>query len=179
MNLPNKITVARICMIPLFAVFALVRFPGSDLLATIIFLVASFSDFLDGYLARSRNLVTNFGKFLDPLADKMLVCSAMAALVSQGRLPAYVMMIIICRDLMVDGLRAMAAEKGVVIAASYWGKAKTMCQMIMVTFLLLSSYFVESATYQGVCTALVWLATLLTIWSGIVYLYKGREFLRG
>lgn len=179
MNLPNKITLARICMIPLFALVALIHFPGSDLLATILFLVAAFSDFLDGYLARSRHLVTNFGKFLDPLADKMLVCTAMAALVAMGRLPAVVMIVIICRDLLVDGLRSIAAEKGVVIAASYWGKAKTLSQIIMVTLLLMSSYFPESSFYHGLCVVFMIIATALTIWSGANYLYKGREFLRG
>ncbi|MBQ6808691.1 MAG: CDP-diacylglycerol--glycerol-3-phosphate 3-phosphatidyltransferase [Firmicutes bacterium] len=179
MNLPNKITVARICLVPVCAALALIHFPGSDLLATIVFLLAAFSDFLDGYLARSRNLVTNFGKFLDPLADKMLVCTAMAALVAEGRLSPVVMMIIICRDLMVDGLRSMAAGKGVVIAASYWGKAKTFSQIFMVAFLLMSSYFPESGLYQALCLILVLVATALTVISGVIYLYNGREFLRG
>ena len=179
MNLPNKITVSRICLIPLFVVLALVHFPGSDLLSAIVFLVAAFSDFLDGYLARSRHLVTNFGKFLDPLADKMLVCTAMIALVAMGRLPALVPIIIICRDLLVDGLRSMAAEQGVVIAASYWGKAKTMSQIILVTLLLLESYFPESGLYHGLCIALQIIAPALTVWSGADYLYKGRAFLRG
>ena len=179
MNLPNKITLIRICLVPVFVALFLMNFRYSNLWATLVFLLASFSDFLDGYLARSRNLVTNFGKFMDPLADKMLVCSAMAVLVAKGQLPAVVMIIIICRDLMVDGLRALAAEKGVVISASYWGKAKTISQIIMVTLLLLSGYFPENAFYHGLCLAMIIIATLLTLWAGIKYLYQGREFLRG
>ncbi len=178
MNLPNKITITRICLVPVFAVFALAKFPGSDLIATLLFLVASFSDFLDGYLARSRGEVTSFGKFADPLADKMLICTALVALVAMGRLPAAVMMIIICRDLAVDGLRAITAEKGVVIAASYWGKGKTFSQVVMTTLLLLAGYFPERGFYHTLCVIFICLATALTVWSGINYLYKGREFLR-
>ena len=128
---------------------------------------------------KKRQLVTDFGKFLDPLADKMLVCTAMIALVAMGRLPALVPIIIICRDLLVDGLRSMAAEQGVVIAASYWGKAKTMSQIILVTLLLLESYFPESGLYHGLCIAFQIIAPALTVWSGADYLYKGRAFLRG
>lgn len=177
MNLPNKITVLRICMIPLFAVFALLRTPLCDVLAAAVFALASFSDFLDGMLARRNNLVTNFGKFLDPLADKMLVMTAMATLLAAGRLPAWVVIVILCREFAVDGLRLIAAEKGVVIAASPWGKRKTFSQMTMVILLLLQSV-IPFVWYLWLCRVAIAAAVLLTVYSGYDYLRKGKRFYR-
>lgn len=177
MNLPNKITVFRAGLIPAFTILALIPSLLCQTLAAILFGVASFSDFVDGHLARRRNLVTNFGKFMDPLADKMLVMAAMLCLVSLGRLPAWAVIIILCREFMVDGLRLLAAERGVVIAASPWGKRKTACQMVMVIVLLLAGWF-SSQWYLWLCRGLIALALVLTVYSGWDYLYKGRSYVR-
>ena len=177
MNLPNKITIFRVFMIPLFVVLALLRMPVCDVLAALVFGVASFSDFLDGMLARRKNLGTNFGKFLDPLADKMLVMAAMITLLAAGRLPAWVVIVILCREFAVDGLRMLAVEKGVVIAASVWGKRKTFSQMIMVILLLLQSVF-SFPLYLWVCRIAIGAAVLLTVFSGYDYLRKGKGFIQ-
>lgn len=124
MNLPNKLTVLRVCMVPVFVVFMLWNGFGtaSKYVAAAIFILASMTDWLDGYLARKNNLVTDFGKFMDPIADKLLVCSAMICLVEKGALPAWIVIIIIGREFIISGFRLVASDKGVVIAASYWGK---------------------------------------------------------
>ena len=134
MNLPNKLTVLRICMIPFF-VAALLYENGADqtmrIIANVIFIVASLTDLLDGKIARKYGLVTNFGKFMDPLADKLLVCSALICLIQLGQLPAWIVIIIISREFIISGFRLVAADNGIVIAASYWGKFKTVFQMTM------------------------------------------------
>ncbi len=176
MNLPNKLTVARIAMIPIFAVLALVpTVPG--FWAALVFAIASFTDVLDGHIARSRGLITNFGKFADPLADKMLVASALVVLLALGRLPAWALIIILCRDFAVDGLRFIAADKGVVIAASVWGKRKTASQMVMVIALLLQGQF-NAVAYDVFCAVMIGLAVVLTVYSGVDYLWKGRQYLK-
>ena len=126
MNLPNRLTVLRVCMVPVFVVFMLWNGLGSSAkyVAAVIFILASMTDWLDGYLARKNNLVTDFGKFMDPIADKLLVCSAMICLVEKGALPAWIVIIIIGREFIISGFRLVASDKGVVIAASYWGKFK-------------------------------------------------------
>ena len=139
MNLPNKLTVLRVCMIPFFVVFMLTDLGGTygNYIALAIFVVASLTDLLDGKIARKRNLVTNFGKFMDPLADKLLVCSALICLVEMGRLAAWMVIVIIAREFIISGFRLIASDNGVVIAASYWGKFKTTFQMIMIILLIL------------------------------------------
>ena len=179
MNLPNRITLFRIALIPLFAVFALSAIPYGDIWAALIFVIASISDAVDGKIARSRNLVTNFGKFADPLADKMLVCTAMICLISMGRLSAWIVIVILAREFIVDGLRLVAIEKGVVIAASKWGKLKTTFQMIMVAMLLINSLsFLPQPSYDVITQIIVYIALALTIWSGFDYLNKGWKHIK-
>ena len=136
MNLPNKLTILRAIMIPFFLVFLYMSPGWSKWVALGIFIAASLTDMLDGKIARKYNLVTNFGKFMDPLADKLLVCSALIALSDLKRIPAWIVIVIIARDFIISGFRLIAAEKGIVIAAGWWGKIKTTVQMIMVGFLI-------------------------------------------
>ena len=128
MNLPNKLTVLRVIMVPFFVVFMLIPSLGgaaNKYIALALFCIASFTDFLDGHLARKNNLVTNFGKFMDPLADKLLVCSALICLSSLGKLATWIVLVIIAREFIISGFRLVASDNGIVIAASYWGKFKT------------------------------------------------------
>ena len=174
MNLPNKLTVLRVILIPFFVVFMLVNILGAydKWIALAIFIVASLTDLLDGKIARKYNLVTNFGKFMDPLADKMLVCSALICLTALDRLPAWITIVIICRDFVISGFRLVAADNGVVIAASYWGKYKTTFQMIMVCLLI-----ADLAPLALVTTIVTWIAVILTIVSLVDYLVKNRSVL--
>ncbi|MGN1171632.1 MAG: CDP-diacylglycerol--glycerol-3-phosphate 3-phosphatidyltransferase [Lachnospiraceae bacterium] len=174
MNLPNKLTVLRVILIPFFVVFMLVDVLGAydKWVALAIFIVASLTDLLDGKIARKYNLVTNFGKFMDPLADKMLVCSALICLTALDRLPAWITIVIICRDFVISGFRLVAADNGVVIAASYWGKYKTTFQMIMVCLLI-----AELEPLALVTTIVTWIAVILTIVSLVDYLVKNRSVL--
>ena len=130
MNLPNKLTILRVMMIPVFIVFMLTDLGGNfnKVIALVLFVTASLTDLLDGHLARKNNLVTNFGKFMDPLADKLLVCSALICFVANGQLPAWMVIVIIAREFIISGFRLIASDEGVVIAASYWGKVKTTVQ---------------------------------------------------
>ena len=145
MNLPNKLTVLRVIMVPFFVFFMLTDAGGeaNKWIALAIFVVASLTDMLDGKIARKYNLVTNFGKFMDPLADKLLVCSAMIALVGMDRLSSLVAIIIIAREFIISGFRLVASDNGVVIAASYWGKFKTNFQMFMIIMLIISTQVEE------------------------------------
>lgn len=177
MNLPNKITIVRIALIPLFAMLALLPSTAAQIWAAVVFALAAASDALDGRIARRRNLVTSLGKFIDPLADKMLVLTALVILTGAGSLPAWITALIICRDLAVDGLRLLAAEKGVVIAASKWGKLKTLAQMAMVILLLLLSVFPYD-WYAWAAYIVTGVALLLTLYSGFDYLRGGREYFR-
>lgn len=174
MNLPNKLTVLRVVLIPFFVVFMLVDILGANdkWIALAIFIVASLTDLLDGKIARKYNLVTNFGKFMDPLADKMLVCSALICLTALDKLPAWITIVIICRDFVISGFRLVAADNGVVIAASYWGKYKTTFQMIMVCLLI-----ADLAPLVLVTTIVTWIAVILTIVSLVDYLVKNRSVL--
>ena len=174
MNLPNKLTVLRVVLIPFFVVFMLVNILGAydKWIALAIFIVASLTDLLDGKIARKYNLVTNFGKFMDPLADKMLVCSALICLTALDKLPAWITIVIICRDFVISGFRLVAADNGVVIAASYWGKYKTTFQMIMVCLLI-----ADLAPLALVTTIVTWIAVILTIVSLVDYLVKNRSVL--
>ena len=174
MNLPNKLTVLRVVLIPFFVIFMLVDILGAydKWIALAIFIVASLTDLLDGKIARKYNLVTNFGKFMDPLADKMLVCSALICLTALDKLPAWITIVIICRDFVISGFRLVAADNGVVIAASYWGKYKTTFQMIMVCLLI-----ADLAPLALVTTIVTWIAVILTIVSLVDYLVKNRSVL--
>lgn len=175
MNLPNKLTVLRVIMIPFF-VIALMMDAGMNqtyrYAAAAIFVIASFTDFLDGNIARKYNLVTNFGKFMDPLADKLLVCSALICLIELGQLPAWMVLIIISREFIISGFRLVASDNGVVIAASYWGKWKTVFQMISVVLLILNIEALSMVT-----TVSVWIALALTVISLADYIMKNISIL--
>ena len=174
MNLPNKLTLLRVIMIPFFVLFMLTDFAGaaSKYIALAIFCVASFTDFLDGYLARRDNLVTNFGKFMDPLADKLLVCSALICLIP--RLPAWIVLIIIAREFIISGFRLVASDNGIVIAASYWGKFKTVSHMAMVILMILDF---QSHVMQFITGVVVGLGLALTIVSLVDYVWKNKQVL--
>ena len=175
MNTPNKLTVARMIIVPFLVVFLLTGWGGeaNRYISLVLFVVASVTDWFDGYLARKNNLVTNFGKFMDPLADKLLVCSAMICMIDLKRLPAWFVIIIIAREFIISGFRLIAAENGIVIAANYWGKFKTASQMIMIILLILH--------FDGIFVILeqifIWLSRALTIISLITYIWQNRTVL--
>ncbi len=176
MNLPNKLTILRIVIIPLFILFLYVDI-GDNMnlyIAALLFIVASLTDLLDGKIARKYNLVTNFGKFMDPLADKLLVCSALIALVDIEKLAGWIVIIIISRDFIINGFRVLAADNGIVIAASYWGKLKTTCQMIMIVLLIVD---LDIPYMYIVNNFFVYVALLLTIISLFDYIYKNYKVL--
>ena len=177
MNLPNKLTMFRVILIPFFVFFLL--YPGfegyGNYIATAIFIVASLTDLLDGKIARKYNLVTNFGKFMDPLADKLLVCSAMICLVETNQLPAWIVIVIISREFIISGFRLVASDNGVVIAASYWGKFKTTFQMLMIIVLILN---VNHPAFQVLGTVLIYAALALTVISLCDYILKNKEVLK-
>lgn len=177
MNLPNKLTLFRVILIPFFVFFLLAPyFPGcGNYIAVAIFIVASLTDFLDGKIARKYNLVTNFGKFMDPLADKLLVCSALICLIALDRIPAWVVIIIIAREFIISGFRLVASDNGVVIAASYWGKFKTASQMIMVIVLVLN---LPGQVFSVIGTVLIYLSLALTVISLIDYIAKNKDVLK-
>ena len=175
MNLPNKLTVTRVILIPFF-VFALLYQGGENQTfrwaAAAVFIVASLTDLLDGKIARKYNLVTNFGKFMDPLADKLLVCSALICLIELRQLPAWVVIIIISREFIISGFRLVASDNGIVIAASYWGKFKTTFQMIAVVLLIVN---LPALTF--ITNLCVWAALVLTVVSLVDYLFKNHKVL--
>ncbi|MCR4787156.1 MAG: CDP-diacylglycerol--glycerol-3-phosphate 3-phosphatidyltransferase [Lachnospiraceae bacterium] len=181
MNLPNKLTLLRVIMIPFFIVFLMMPLinadlfpnPVNDYIAFGIFVVASLTDLVDGKIARARNLVTNFGKFMDPLADKLLVCSALICLIELGRISSWMVIVIIAREFIISGFRLIAADKGVVIAASYWGKFKTTFQMVSVCMLILNIEAIKIAT-----AIVVWIAIILTVVSLIDYIVKNKDVMR-
>ena len=177
MNLPNRLTILRVMMIPFFVLFMLFDFPRGygKWIALAIFIVASFTDMFDGKIARKYGLVTNFGKFMDPLADKLLVCSALICLVANGALAEWIAIIIISREFIISGLRLVASDNGVVIAASYWGKFKTVFQMIMIGFMIGD---VDLPLFRITTVILKWVALILTIVSLIDYIYKNRAVLK-
>ena len=187
MNLPNKLTVFRVILIVPFVVLLLGGFqqwgwfttlfsgilPYTDYIAVGIFIVASLTDLLDGKIARKYNLVTDFGKFMDPLADKLLVCSAMICLVEMNRLAAWMVIVIISREFIISGFRLIASDNGVVIAASYWGKFKTTFQMLMIILLILDL----GGVFTTIETIVTWIALILTVVSLIDYLAKNKGIL--
>ena len=177
MNLPNKLTIFRVILIPFFVFFVLAPyFPEyGKYIAVAIFIIASLTDLLDGKIARKYNLVTNFGKFMDPLADKLLVCSALICLVSNGKLPAWIVIIIISREFIISGFRLIASDNGVVIAAGYWGKFKTTFQMLMVIVLILD---IQTPFFHVLGVVLTFVALILTVISLFDYLIRNKDVLK-
>ena len=184
MNLPNKLTIMRVILIPFFVFFLLSPyFPAyGNYIAVAIFIVASLTDMLDGKIARKYNLVTNFGKFMDPLADKLLVCSAMICLIELDRLAAWIVIVIIAREFIISGFRLVASDNGVVIAASYWGKFKTTFQMVAIVLLILDcawGFWIGQINVVHVLgVILLYVALVLTIISLIDYLIKNKQVLK-
>ena len=186
MNLPNKLTIFRVILIVPFILLLLGGYAQwgwlsailggaiayTDYIALAIFITASLTDMLDGKIARKYNLVTNFGKFMDPIADKLLVCSAIICLIEMGRIPSWIVIIVISRELIIDGFRLVASDNNVVIAASYWGKFKTTFQMIMVCLMLVNIPALELVTQ-----IVMWIATALTVISLVDYIVKNKNVL--
>lgn len=175
MNLPNKLTILRVILIPFFVFFLLTDVAGeaSKWIALGIFALASITDFFDGFLARKLNLITNFGKFMDPLADKLLVCSALICFVELGQLPSWIVIVIIAREFIISGFRLIASDNNVVIAASWWGKFKTTFQIIMV--ILLIADIEQLALFTQI---IIWISLALTIISLIDYLVKNKNVMK-
>ena len=183
MNLPNKLTILRILLVPVYVVFFLVEITDYHyLIATGIFIIASITDLLDGKIARKRKLVTDFGKFADPLADKLLVISALICFVEKGFMPAWACIIIVARELAISGFRLVLSSNGHVLAASMWGKVKTVFQMIFVIFTSLNlPYYLSginglSHTIEIICSILMYIVIALTVVSLIDYFVKNKGF---
>lgn len=188
MNLPNKLTVFRVILIVPFVVLLLGGFEGwgwftalfsgilpyTDYIALAIFVIASLTDLLDGKIARKYGLITNFGKFMDPLADKLLVCAAMICLTAMGRIPAWIVIVIISREFVISGFRLIASDNGRVIAASYWGKFKTTFQMVMVILMI-----ADIETLSLVTDIVMWISLILTVVSLADYLVKNKDVMKG
>lgn len=187
MNLANKITLVRVILVPVFVVLIMAsQIPGLSIfiengtvsqfvlnwVALGVFILASLTDFLDGFIARKYNMISNFGKFMDPLADKLLVCSALICLLALGRINAFLVLVIIARDFIISGFRLVASDKGVVIAANMWGKVKTTMQMIMIGFMI-----PDVKAVFPVCVILGWIVMFLTVYSLIDCLIKNRHVL--
>lgn len=175
MNLPNKLTILRVIMIPFFVVLLLLEGGTNQTYryaADVVFILASLTDLLDGKIARKYNLVTNFGKFMDPLADKLLVCSALICLIELGQVPAWMIIVIISREFIISGFRLVASDNGVVIAASYWGKFKTVFQMLAV--ILLIANIPALSLVSDLC---LWIALILTVISLVDYIAKNHKVL--
>ena len=201
MNLPNKITISRILLIPIFMIVLYLPIPYRELIALAIFIIAAATDGIDGHIARSRNLVTNFGKFLDPLADKLLVTAALVALVGMQRIPSWIVTVIIAREFAVTGIRLLAVGEGRVIAASMLGKIKTVTQIIAISVLFLDTYtlnpqdvfmiekiktvvtgLIQAPSIMGVIsilsTIMVIVATFATLYSCYDYIVKNVDVLK-
>ena len=175
MNLPNKLTMLRMILIPFFLVFLYLEEPHARIAALVIFCAASLTDALDGHIARKYGLVTNFGKFMDPLADKLLVASALIALCELGRIQGWIVIIIIAREFIISGFRLVAADKGTVIAAGWWGKIKTVVQMFMIIILICDF---GGDTVWVIEQIFIYAALALTIISLIDYLAKNKDVLQ-
>lgn len=178
MNLPNKLTILRICLIPFFMFFILTDFfPYTELVALVIYVAASITDSIDGHIARKHNLITDFGKFMDPLADKLLVISSLVCFVETGILNSWVVMIIIARELAITGFRTLAANKGITLAANIWGKLKTICQMTTIILLLVIN--AKILMFLDILVLpLVSLTVLLTLLSGFIYIIQNKSVLK-
>lgn len=190
MNLANKLTFMRILLVPIFIVFIAVRTPYGNIIATVVFIIAASTDKLDGYIARSRNQITVFGKFMDPLADKLLVTAALISLVELQIMPGWAATIIIAREFAISGLRTIAAAEGIVIAASKWGKIKTVVQIVAIIFalvkvnvdaildvkLFIDSIIPNATSFLNIMTvATLYLAVIITIISGVDYFIKNKH----
>lgn len=191
MNLANKLTIMRIILVPIFLIFIMILKPYGTIIATLVFIIASITDKLDGYIARSRNQITKFGKFMDPLADKLLVTAALVTLVEFHTIPALAAIIIIAREFAVTGLRTLAASEGIVIAASKWGKLKTVFQIIAIILCLLkvnidniselSAFILKYNLYNSLIIFInvtLWIAIIITLISGFDYFIKNKEVLK-
>ena len=177
MNLANKLTVFRMILVPFFVVFILTdSIPLNELIALIIFVIATITDKLDGTIAKRQGTVTNFGKFMDPMADKLLVSSSLICLCSLGDIPAWAVLIIITREFCISGIRQIAADNGVAIAASVWGKAKTIVQMAMIIIMLVQRAFTD-ITLAVLSEAVTYIAVSLTVISLIDYIVKNKRVL--
>ena len=190
MNLPNKLTVGRIVLVPFFVAALLIDFPMNHLVALIIFAVASVTDMLDGKIARKRNLVTDFGKFADPLADKILVLAALLCFVQNGLCDCIAVIIVLFREFAVTSIRLIAASKGKVVAANIWGKVKTVTQMIAIIAILFMQFLLElpeigvafptqltTSAFWLVGEILIWISTVFAIISGVIYIIQNKEFI--
>jgi len=171
MNLPNKLTIFRVILVVPFVVLLLAGYNWTPLA---IFVIAAITDLIDGKIARKYGLVTNFGKFMDPLADKLLVCSALICLIQLDRIPAWIVIVIIAREFIISGFRLIASDNGVVIAANMWGKYKTTFQMIMVILMI-----ANISALQLLTEVVMWIATALTIISLVDYIHKNKNVLQG
>ena len=198
MNLPNKLTMLRVILIPFFIFFLLTDICGNAgvWIALGVFCVASFTDFLDGQIARRCNLVTNFGKFMDPLADKLLVCSALICYIDMKLLPSWFVIIIIAREFIISGFRLVASDNGVVIAASWWGKCKTVSQMVSIILFMVIAGIKKGIEWTGfmltdklgeapdisvlliVATVIAWISLVLTVISLIDYVVKNKDVMK-
>ena len=176
MNLPNKLTVVRMVLVPFFVASLLLSKTNDSLkwAALVLFIIASLTDFADGYIARKYNLITNFGKFMDPLADKILTISGMICLIELGRIPSWIVVIIVAREFIISGFRLVAAENGVVIAANYWGKFKTTFQMIMIILMIMNIPQLQILT-----DIVMWIALALTLISLWTYIMANKQVLAG
>jgi len=186
MNLANKITLSRVLMVPLFLFFLLTDFipsPYNQIISAIIFILAASTDGLDGYIARKRKQITNFGKFMDPLADKLLVTAALISLVGMNKLDSWIAIVIIAREFIVTGFRLIAVNEGIVIAASIWGKIKTISQIVAIVAILLDHFistklgllFIVYGITIKFNVVLMWIAVIFTIYSGFDYINKNKE----
>jgi CDP-diacylglycerol--glycerol-3-phosphate 3-phosphatidyltransferase len=177
MNLPNKLTIFRICLVPFFVFFLFSNLKYGQYIAVSIFILASLTDTLDGHIARSRNLITTFGKFMDPLADKILVSAAFISLVELGKVPSWIVIIVISRELAITGFRTVAVSEGVTIAADKWGKMKTVTQLIAVIALLLNNYPFSLINFSF-DKIMLYISVVFTIISGVNYIYVNRKVLK-
>lgn len=189
MNLPNKLTVLRIVLAPLFLVLALWEFPFHYAAALIVFIAAALTDMFDGKIARARGLITNFGKFLDPLADKMLTTAAFLLFMAKGQMDVWALFLVLTREFMVTSVRLIAAKDGKVIAASYWGKLKTVAQFVAIIYTLTAMEFstwqawlsLPSAAFSVplvVGQVFIWISVVLTLIAGVEYVWQNREYFK-
>ncbi len=174
MNLPNKLTLLRVLLVPIFVYLMLIA--GDNLIfqlsAELVFIIACLTDLLDGKLARKYNMITNFGKLMDPLADKLLVCAALICFVELSKVPSYVVIIIISREFIISGFRLIAAEQNIIIAANYWGKFKTTFQMLMIVVMIID---IKNIYWNYLGQGLMYIALILTVISLVDYVYKNRQ----
>jgi CDP-diacylglycerol--glycerol-3-phosphate 3-phosphatidyltransferase len=191
MNLPNKITLIRVCFIPIILLFLLCKnIPNRYFVALIFFLAASYTDYLDGYLARKSGLITNFGKFLDPLADKILIISILVCFVELGLVYAIAVILIIFREFMVTSLRLIAAERGKIIPANCYGKIKTISQMLSIFLIMLSQGLQEILLRYNllghicidfitkISNIIFYISAILTVFSGVLYIYFNKNYIK-